>query len=139
MYEQADSFRQAVFDYTRYEILMQGRVGAPFYYVREQAEVKGRLYQQALTDIARAAILAPDEPLYFAEMASLQLRVNMVDQAIKAAERCIELDDGYSDGFLLLGVAQARSGQKEAGLANLQKAKELGNEQAEALIEKYSR
>lgn len=139
MYEQADSFRQAVFDYTRYEILMQGRVGAPFYYVREQAEVKGRLYQQALTDIARAAILAPDEPLYFAEMASLQLRVNMVDQAIKAAERCIELDSGYSDGFLLLGVAQARSGQKEAGLANLQKAKELGNEQAEALIEKYSR
>lgn len=139
MYEQTDSFRQAVFDYTRYEILQQGRVGAPFYYIREQAEVKGRLYQQALADIARAAILAPDEPLYFAEMASLQLRVNMVEQAVKAAQRCIELDSEYSDAYLLLGVGLARSGQKEEGLANLQKAKELGNEQADALIEKYSR
>ncbi len=139
MYEQADSFRQAAFDYTRYEILQQGRVGAAFYYIREQVEVKGRLYQQALSDIARAVVMAPEEPTYLAEMASLQLRVNMVEQAIKAAERCIELSPDYSDGYLLLGVAQARSGMKEEGLSNLQKAKELGNEQAEALIEKYSR
>ena len=139
MYEQADSFRKAVFDYTRYEYLQQGRVGAPFYYIREQAEVKGKLYQQALTDIMRAALLAPDEPAYFAEMASLQLRVNMPDQALRAAERCIELSPDDSDGYLLLGVAQARMGQKEEGLSNLQKAKELGNEQADALIEKYSK
>ena len=139
MYEQADSFRKALFDYTRYEYLQQGRVGAPFYYIREQAEVKGKLYQQALTDIMRAALLAPDEPAYFAEMASLQLRVNMPDQALRAAERCIELSPDDSDGYLLLGVAQARMGQKEEGLSNLQKAKELGNEQADALIEKYSK
>ncbi len=139
MYEQADSFRKAVFDYTRYEYLQQGRVGAPFYYIREQAEVKGKLYQQALTDIMRAALLAPDEPAYFAEMASLQLRVNMPDQALRAAERCIELSPDDIDGYLLLGVAQARMGQKEEGLSNLQKAKELGNEQADALIEKYSK
>ena len=87
----------------------------------------------------RAALLAPDEPAYFAEMASLQLRVNMPDQALRAAERCIELTPDDSDGYLLLGVAQARMGQKEEGLSNLQKAKELGNEQADALIEKYSK
>ena len=139
MYEQTDSFRKAVLDYTRYEILQQGRVGAAFYYVREQAEVKGKLYQQALTDIMRAALLAPEEPVYFAEMASLQLRVNMPEQALKAAERCVELSPDDSDGYLLLGVAQARTGKKEEGLSNLQKAKELGNEQADALIEKYSK
>jgi tetratricopeptide (TPR) repeat protein len=139
MYEQADSFRQAVFDYTRYEILMQGKLGASFYYIREQAEVRGKLYQQALTDIMRAALMEPDEPAYFAEMASLQLRVNMPEQAVKAAERCIELSPDDSDGYLLLGVAQARTGQKAEGLANLQKAKELGNEQADGLIEKYSK
>lgn len=138
-YEQADSFRQAVFDYSRYEYLMRGNVNANFYYIREQAEVKGRLYEQALTDIARAIILEPKEPLYFAEMASLQLRVNYVDDALQTAKRCTELDSTYSDGFLLLGLAQIRKGLKQEGLANLQKAKELGNEQANGLIEKYSK
>jgi len=138
-YEQADSFRQAVFDYTRYEYLMQGQVNANFYYIREQAEVKSRLFQQALTDIARAIILAPNEPTYYAEMASLQLRVNHVDQALQTAERCTQIAPEYSDGFLLLGLAQVRKGDKTNGLANMQKAKELGNSQADALIDKYSK
>ena len=138
-YEQADSFRQAVFDYTRYEYLMRGNVNANFYYIREQAEVKGHLFQQALGDIARAIILDPQEPTYYAEMASLQLRVNMIDEALKTAERCVEIAPNYSDGFLLLGLAQVKKGQKGEGIANLQKAKELGNEQADALIDKYSK
>ena len=72
-------------------------------------------------------------------MASLQLRVNMIDEALKTAERCVEIAPNYSDGFLLLGLAQVKKGQKGEGIANLQKAKELGNEQADALIDKYSK
>lgn len=139
MYMTTDSFRQAAFDYTRYEYLVQGNVNAHFYYLREQAEVKGHLFQQALNDIAHAVLLAPNEPTYLAEMASLQLRVNKAEQAIKTAERCTEIAPEYSDGFLLLGLAQVRTGQKTVGLANMQKAKELGNEQAQALIDKYSK
>lgn len=139
MYMTTDSFRQAAFDYTRYEYLVQGNVNAHFYYLREQAEVKGRLFQQALNDIARAILLAPNEPTYLAEMASLQLRVNKAEQAIKTAERCTEIAPEYGDGFLLLGLAQVRTGQKAAGLANMQKAKDLGNEQAQSLIDKYSK
>lgn len=139
MYMTTDSFRQAAFDYTRYEYLVQGNVNAHFYYLREQAEVKGHLFQQALNDIARAVLLAPNDPTYLAEMASLQLRVNKAEQAIKTAERCTEIAPEYSDGFLLLGLAQVRTGQNTIGLANMQKAKELGNEQAQALIDKYSK
>ena len=138
-YEQVDSFRQAVFDYSRYEYLVQGRVNANFYYIREQAEVKGHLYQQALTDIARAIILAPEEATYIAEMASLQLRVNLVDQALLSAEQCTKVAPEYSDGYLLLGLAQIKKGKQAEGIANLQKAKELGNPQADGLIEKYSK
>lgn len=138
-YEQVDSFRQAVFDYSRYEYLVQGRVNANFYYIREQAEVKGHLYQQALTDIARAIILAPEEATYIAEMASLQLRVNLVDQALLSAEQCTKVAPEYSDGYLLLGLAQIKKGRQAEGIANLQKAKELGNPQADGLIEKYSK
>lgn len=139
VYHAADSFRQAVFDYNRYEYLMQGRVNANFYYIREQAEVKSRLFQQALTDIARAIILAPREAMYYAEMASLQLRVNMADKALQTAERCVAIAPEYSDGYLLLGLAQIHTNEKEKGLGNLHKALELGNEQAQGLLDKYGK
>lgn len=138
-YNAVDSFRQAVFDYTRYEILMGGRMSPQFYYIRSQTETKARLYQQALGDLAAAILLAPKEPTYYAEMASLQLKVNLIDEAIKTATRCTELAPEYSDGFLILGLAQIGKGDKTAGLPNLEKAKELGNPQAQPLIEKYSK
>ncbi len=138
-YNATDSFRQAVFDYTRYEILMGGRMTPQFYYLRSQVEVKARLYQQALGDLAAAIMLAPKEPTYYAEMASLQLKVNLIDEAIKTAERCTQLAPEYSDGFLLLGLAQISKGDKTAGLPNLEKARDLGNPQAQPLIDKYSK
>lgn len=138
-YVTTDSFRQAVFDYTRYEILVNGNVNANFYYIREQAEVKAKLYQQALIDISTAIMLAPKEPTYYAEKASLELRVNMMDDAIKTATKCIELAPEYADGYLILGLAQINKGDKTNGMSNLEKAKELGHVQAQAMIEKYSK
>jgi len=130
-------YRDAVFDYTRYEYLMQGRVGAPFYYTRARAEQNGKLYQQAINDMARAIIINPREPLYYAELANMQLRVNQFDKAQTTAERCIEVAPEYADGYLLLGLAQIQQKHKAEGLSNLEKAKTLGNEQAQALINKY--
>ncbi len=138
-YNAIDSFRQAVFDYTRYEILSGQRMNSQFYYIRSQAEIKARLYQQALGDLAAAIMLSPEEPTYYAEMASLQLRVNMNDEALETATRCVKLAPEYSDGYLLLGLAQIRKGDTAAGLPNLEKAKELGNPQAQPLIDKYSK
>ena len=74
-YNAIDSFRQTVFDYTRYEILTGGNVNDRFYYTRSLAEIKARLYQQALADLAAAITISPKEPTYYAEMASLQLKV----------------------------------------------------------------
>lgn len=140
VYVEEGNYRQAVFDYTRYELLKDRRqLGADFYYVREQAEVKAKLFKQALIDINMAVILAPKEPLYLAEKASLELRVNMVDDALETARHCVELAPEYSDGYLLLGLAQVQNGNKAEGLENMKKAKELGNEQAEKLIGKYSK
>ena len=137
-YNALDSFRQAVFDYTRYEILVGHPLEAQFYYIRSKAETKAKLYKQALGDMAAAIIRAPQEPTYYAEMASLQLRVNLHDDAIKTAQRCIELAPEYSDGYLILGLAQISKGDKNTGMANLDKAKQLGNPQAQPLIDKYS-
>ena len=135
----APSFRQAVFDYARYEILAGRQLGAQFYYVRGQTEIKAKLYQQALRDIATAIVLAPEEPTYYAEMASLQLRVNLTDDAIMTANKCIELAPEYSDGYLILGLAQIGKDDMTTGLANLEKAKQLGNAQAQSFIDKYTK
>lgn len=139
VYVTTDSFRQAVFDYTRYEILVNSNVNANFYYIREQAEVKAKLYQQALIDITRAIMLNPKEPTYYAEKGSLELRVNMIDDALKTAARCVEIAPEYADGYLILGLAQINKGDKTNGLKNLEKAKELGHIQAQDLIEKYNK
>ena len=53
------------------------------------------------------------------------------------AKESLAIDPNDSDGYLFLGVAQCLKGNKKEGIPNLQKAKEMGNLQAEALIEKY--
>jgi len=133
----AGKYREAVSDMNDYEQLMVATINDNFYYVRHQTEIEGRLYQQALNDISRAIQINPTEILYYAEKASLEVRVGMFDKAIETAKECIKLDDKNSDGYLFLGLAQCLKGNKAEGIPNLKKAQELGDTQAEALIEKY--
>lgn len=135
--EKMGEYRKAVQDYYTYEYFNQGRLGAAFYYMREQCEVKGRMWQQALQDILIASRLDPKEALYPTEAGSLLLRLNKVDAAISAAQQAIQLDASQPDAHLILGIAQCESKQKEEGLKNIQKAKELGNAQADTFLQKY--
>lgn len=132
-------YRPAVNDYNDYETLMAAQLGANFYFLREQAEFAGHLYQQALDDIRRAIEMAPSELVYRAEKANIELRVGMTDDAIESAKGCISIAPEESDGYLFLGLAQCIKGQKAEGVKNLEKAKELGNSQAQSLIDKYSK
>lgn len=133
----AGKYRDAVSDMNEYEELMKATVNDNFYYVRFQTEIKGRLYQQALNDINRAIQINPQEILYYAEKASLEIRVGRYDEAMLTAQECIKLNPEDSDGYLFLGLAQCLKNNKTEGIKNLQKAKELGDTQADALIEKY--
>jgi len=133
----AGKYRPAVNDFNDYAKLMPAQLNDGFYYQREQAEFKGHLYQQALEDIDRAIRLAPNEPLYLAEKASVQVRVGLYQAAHDTAQQLITLAPDLSDGYLFLGLTQCLTDQKAEGVKNLNKAKELGNEQAQALIEKY--
>lgn len=135
--EKMGEYRKAVQDYYTYEYFNQGRLSAAFYYMREQCEVKGRMWQQALQDILIASQLDPKEALYPTEAGSLLLRLNKVDAAISAAQQAIQLDASQPDAHLILGIAQCESKQKEEGLKNIQKAKELGNTQADIFLQKY--
>ena len=134
---QAKKYREAISDMNDYEELMVANINDNFYYIRHQAEIEGRLYQQALNDITRAIVMNPKETLYYAEKASLEIRVGMYDNAIATAKESLSVDATDSDGYLFLGVAQCLKGNKKEGIKNLQKAKEMGNLQADNLIEKY--
>ena len=63
----------------------------------------------------------------------------LFDEAMETARESIRQRPNYSDGYLFLGLAQCLKGQKEEGVKNLLKAKELGDPQADMLIEKYSK
>ena len=134
----AGKYREATADLNEYEPLMRSRLGANFYYIRYQAEVGGRLFKQALDDIQKAIDLLPQYDLYYAEKASLEVRVGLYDDAIATARQCIDVAPDHSDGYLFLGLAQCLKGEKTEGVKNLQKAKELGDEQADDLIAKYA-
>lgn len=129
-------YRPAVMDFNMYDSIARP-VTPAFFYTRYQCETKLRMWQSALIDIARTCYLAPKEPTYFAEWASLDLRVKRLDEGISAATQCTKLAPEYADGYLLLGLLQIENQQKEEGLKNLEKAKELGDTRAEEYIKKY--
>ena len=133
----AGKYREAISDMNEYEQLMAAEVNARFYYIRHQAEIEGHLYQQALNDIERAITMEPKETVYYAEKASLEIRVGRYDEAMATAKECISIAPDNSDGYLFLGLAQCLKGNKKEGIPNLQKARELGDPQADGLIEKY--
>lgn len=137
--DMAGKHRQAVGDYNEYESLMVTQINSQFYYIRSLAEIKARLYQQALNDLDKAISMEPSVLMYRSEKASLQIRVHLLDEAIETATECISLYPDSSDGYLFLGLAQCLKKDKAKGVANLLKAKELGDPQADTLIEKYGK
>ena len=136
---ESGKYRLAVNDYNEYENLMISQVNSEFYYIRSQVEAKARLFQQALNDLDKAIDKSPDILLYRSEKASLQIRVHLLDQAIDTASECIRLFPDASDGYLFLGLAQCLNNNKVQGVGNLLKAKDLGDAQADVLIEKYGK
>lgn len=138
-YAKVGEYRKAMVDLVRYEYFNQGQLDASFYYQREQIELQGKLYQQALGDILTACRMAPETVAYHAEAGSLYLRVNRPQDAAEAARHCIEVDPESADGYLILGVAQTQLNQKEEGIRNIEKAKSLGNEQADNFLKKFKR
>lgn len=128
-------YRRAIQDYNMYDSIARP-VDASFFYTRYQCEIKLRMWQPALLDIARACYLAPKQPTFFAEWASLDLRVKRYDEGISAATHCTKLAPEYADGYLLLGLLQKEKGLKDEAIKNLKKAQELGDTRAADYLSK---
>ena len=138
-YDIDGQYRNAFKDYLKYDSLMNFNASADFYYVKYRCEMQLHQYQLALNDIAHAIVLNRKEPLYYAELASLQLRVNKIDDALKTCDMGLQLTDQYADLYILKGIGLCESKRTSEGLEALRKAQELGDARAEKLIAKYSK
>lgn len=139
-YDSDGEYRKAFRDYVLYDSIMQNRVNsADFYYVKFRCEKQLHQYQPALNDIAHAIVLNRNEPVYYAELANLQMRVRLLDDAVRTCDLGLSIADSYADLYLIKGIALCEQNRKQDGIDALAKAKELGDGRAEALIEKYSK
>lgn len=137
MYNFAGQYRKAMLDYNEYDTLMLGRLNHEFFYERYKCELNGKLFQQALNDIMRAIILNRAEPVYYAELGSLQLRVKEYEEAVKTSDVLLSIMPEDTDAYIIKGIALGALNRKDEARNALQKAKELGDERADRLLETY--
>lgn len=133
-YAKAGKPRQAITDLIIYEGLYSGILSAEFYYQREQLAMQCRMYPTALNDIDKAIRLNPSEPVFRAELAAICYRINMIDDAIAAAQAAINIDSKFADAYRILGVCLEKKGNKQEARKNLQKAIELGDSISKELL-----
>ena len=79
------------------------------------------------------------KPLYYIEKAAMCLRFGYNDESIEACNVVLRTNDKDTDALRILGFAQIQAGKKEEGKANLQKAIDLGDENAKEILEKYGK
>lgn len=136
--EKAGQYRKAVFDYNQYETVVGPKnLNAYFYFIREQAELKAHMYQQALDDIRTAAILSPEDPNYKIEEALILLQTGLYKEAIAACKKLLQTIPENPDCYKIIGIANGELGNKQEALSALNKAKSLGDPTVDQFLEKY--
>lgn len=127
-------YQEAIADYDLYYTVVKGEVAAPFYYYREQAKFRLGDLPGALADIQRAISLTPDDPSYFAEEASVYVRMQEYDKALASVDNALKLAPEFAACYRLRGVCYVRLKKKAEACEALSKANELGDPVAEKLI-----
>lgn len=137
MHMNAGQARDAMLDYDDYYKAVNGKVNDVFYYYREQAALQAKQFQRALDDMAKAIELSPKDLIYRSELAVVNIRVGRNAEAIEVLKESLKIDPTYAEAYRLMGLAQIQLKQNKEACANFAKAKELGDPNVDALIEKH--
>ncbi len=130
----AKKYRNAVYDYIRYENMMGGSLGAEFYYLRAQAEQGAKMYAQALNDYDTAIYLDPQSLAPYIEKGLLCYRVKYSNEGIRVLTEAEALAPESPDVHYLLGRLYMQNGDTEKAMMHLRKAVEFGHPDAETVI-----
>lgn len=127
--------RDALKDYNSYENLLGSySMSARFYLLREQVEIKAKLYEPALADIERAIEIEPADSSYVLEKASLLLRVGELDRAMPILQELVKTYPDSGEVHRLAGVCYMRKEDNDKACYHLTTAKSLGDTVADQLI-----
>ena len=74
---------------------------------------------------------------FIVEKGALHLRVSQLDEAIAAFQKALTMDDKNAPVYRMLGYCQALQKKNKEACANFAKAKELGDQVVDSLMEKY--
>ena len=124
----------AVKDYDQLYKVLAGNVTDVFYYYREQAKFRAGDFDGALIDIETAIALDQQNAVYYAEEASVYLRMQDPAKAIESINKSLVLDADFAASHRLLGVCYVRQEKKDEACKAFQRAKELGDPIVDRLI-----
>jgi tetratricopeptide (TPR) repeat protein len=127
-------YEAAVRDYNQLYRALSGNVSDVYYYYREQAKFRLGDLDGALNDIETAIAIDPQNAVYYAEEASVYLRMLNPARAVESLNKSIALDPEFAASHRLLGVCLLRLEKKEEACLAFQKAKELGDPIVDRLI-----
>ncbi len=133
-------YRRAVADYNEFErIIGPRKLTDTFYFMREQAELSAHMYQQALDDIQSAILSASDErkPYYQTEEALIYLTCGEYESAKTSGQAALEKLPNHIPLLRILAVAHGETNNKAYARQLLERAKSLGDTEADTLLQKY--
>ena len=128
-------YEAAIKDYNQLYRVLVGNVGDAFYYYREQAKFRLGDLEGALNDIETAIAFDNQNALYYAEEASIYLRMQDPVKAQASIEKSLALEPEFAASHRLLGVCFQRQQKIEDACIAFQKAKDLGDPIVDRLIE----
>ena len=134
---QLNNFIGAVADYDLYYNLMNGQVADAFFYYREQAKFRLGELDGALADIQEAIRLNPNSAIYYAEEASVFIRMEKYNEALASIEKALKLEPDFAASYRLQGVCYIRLKKKAEACQSFNKAKELGDPVVDRLIKEH--
>ena len=132
---QFGQYEAAIKDYDHFYRILVGNVTDAFYYYRSQAKFRLGDLEGALTDIETAIAIDRQNALYYAEEASVYLRMQDLVKAQASVEKSLDLDAEFAASHRLLGVCLLRQEKKNEACDSFQKSKELGDPIVDRLIE----
>ena len=130
-YNRYGYYKEAAVDYQEYENLIgTKKLNDVFFYNKSDAELRARLYPQALNDIEKALAVNPNEYVYLIQKALIETRTGHFEEAVFTATQAQKIDPNDPDSYKLIGISLGEMGRKSEARANLQKAYELGDAEA---------
>ncbi len=109
-----------------------------YYYIYQCMKNLKAKRAELIVPLDSATAINPDAVIYQAEKLLLLIRMNRTDDAVKVGQYVVGKYPEYAEGHGLLGLALCYAKRKEEGLAELQKARELGYAKADEYINLFS-